>query len=138
MNPESGQWLDPATLDFLIWAYSTRYYEPDVVTEENVPAFAVDTTFDIFNDFSEDVIKHKKVRSSCPIAKRSYGMMHKVFSPTDLGVPSERSRLYASFVLQPYQKEIEVLSFEDLFFRKLSCNCSIIESSPLLPTPRQS
>ena len=40
MNMIDAMWLDRATVPFLVWAYSTRCYEPDGGAHECVPGFS--------------------------------------------------------------------------------------------------
>ena len=59
-----GSLLDAATLDMLIWAFSTRYYEPDAVLQENVKDFDSTLLLDIFTDGSDTIPKSVHSRPS--------------------------------------------------------------------------
>ena len=82
-----GQCVDEATLPCLVWAFSTRYYEPDQVEHECVNAFEPSTLLNIFG-CQVDVLKSKFARSALedtPINK--YLMFSIVFFAHRLGHP---------------------------------------------------
>jgi hypothetical protein len=109
-------WCDPSTLSTLTWAYSTRFDEPDEVQQECVSNFHHQVFFDIFSA-AEGVLKNpcaKPLPASTPY--QGYQCRMHSFSPTDLGVPSERRRKYCNFKLQWSQGTS--ISFEDLFNRR--------------------
>ena len=112
-------------LPFLVWAYSTRFYELDTIIEENVPQLLKDVLHDILNDFSPSVLKDVFTRSdhqlqavttseslcldASPRGDRDFMISSRrcdhhgaVFSPTQLGVPSERWRQDNAFNLWPF------------------------------------
>ncbi|CAE7194005.1 unnamed protein product [Symbiodinium sp. CCMP2592] len=129
----SNGWLDSATLPFLTWAYSTRFYEPDTVLQENVKSFPEAELFGIIGCF-EDVLKHIQTRplvASEEKSPRRYQMCSQVFSPTDLGVPSSRFRKYTALHLSPWVQCNFSLSFADVFFRSLKTSAGIyLEAVP--------
>ena len=118
-------WLDKATLPFFTWAYSTRYYEPDTILQENVPRFPESMIMEIVGNFSPGVIKDMCTRPLLKDELRSYRMEVQVFSPVDLGIPSQRRRKYTALHLSPWVKFGSQLSFVDMFYRKLQCDASI-------------
>ena len=46
-----AEWLDDSTLYFLVWAFSMRFYEPDIVCQENVPSFPHDELREVVDYF---------------------------------------------------------------------------------------
>ena len=57
-------------------------------------------------------------------------MRVETFSPTDLGVPSQRQRQYTSLNLHPCMKE-DFQSFDAMFFRELVADASVyLEAVP--------
>jgi hypothetical protein len=115
---KQGRWLDQATLPFLIWAYSTRYTEPDSGIHECVPGFTERVLEEIF-DPVEVPLKSVLARPSVVDQDvTGYEVRSCVYSPTDIGIPAARPRRYSAFhlrgIIQPFP-----LSFEDCFFRKV-------------------
>eukprot|EP00974_Lingulodinium_polyedra_P052802 5076993-Lingulodinium_polyedra.AAC.1 len=107
----------------MIWAYSTRYYEPDTILQENVLRFPEDELMAIIGDFQPGVIKDLKTR---PLMKeevgdkqRRYSLQVQSFSPTQLGIPSQRWRKYTALHLQPWVATEFRVSFQDLCFRRI-------------------
>ena len=113
-----AKWLDWATLTFLVWAYSVRFFEPDSVLEENVPRFKHDALSDILNDFDDGTPKHVHARH-LETGTRQYVVQEATFSPTQLGVPAERWRKYVSYHLSPFIICNFSVPLSALFFRKL-------------------
>ena len=130
----SNGWLDAATLPFLTWAYSTRFYEPDTILQENVKSFPEAELFGIIGSFEAGVLKHIQTRPLVASEERSprrYEMCSQVFSPTDLGVPSSRVRQYTALHLNPWVRCSFSLSFADVFFRSLKSSAGIyLEAVP--------
>ena len=121
-------WLDAATLPFLTWAYSTRFFEPDSVLQENVPRFPADVLSNIISSFEDGVLKHINTRplllgKGCPA--RKYCMRVQTFSPVQLGVPSQRLRQYTALHLSPWVTCDFRLTFEDMFYRTLKVGADI-------------
>jgi hypothetical protein len=114
-----------------VWAYSTRYYEPDVIEQENVPRFPEKALRDIFCLPGQQLVKPLETRHmterelSTTGLVRHYEMQSAVFSPTDLGIPSSRGRQYAVIVLHPIAKLDSRMSFESLFFRHRHLDASV-------------
>jgi hypothetical protein len=96
MNLTSALWVDQATLPCLAWAMSTRYVGPDIIEHECVRAFEPAQLQSIFND-SESAAVCEVSRCAAAGSIPSYSMHSFVFSPTDLGIPSERLRRYTQF-----------------------------------------
>ena len=137
MSP-TAIWLDKSTLPFVVWAYSTRFYEPDTIIEENVPQFQKEVLHNILNVLSANALKdvytrsyHQQAIDICDpgsamvITSRKYDHHGEVFSPTLLGVPSERWRQYNVFNLWPFVQGKFGVPFDALFYRQLKCNASI-------------
>ena len=127
MSTHNG-WLDVATLPFLVWGFSTRFYEPDSVFQENVPRFPESELMSIIGDMSEGVLKDIHTRplvASEEVEPRRYKMHAQVFSPVDLGIPSQRMRQYTALHLSPWVQFDLGVSFEDVCFRALETDASI-------------
>ena len=130
MRRLSGGWLDKSTLPFLIWAFSTRFFEPDTILEENVMSFDHQFLTDILNsDGSEVVLKAVTTRpiprGDDPFKTRIYECVFLDFGPSDLGVPSSRFRKYTAYHLQPFVVASFGVPFESLFFRHTVTDGSI-------------
>ena len=132
MSTQNG-WLDTATLPFLTWAYSTRFYEPDSIYQENVPRFPEAELLAIIGDFADGVLKDICAR---PLAvsepePRKYNMRVQTFSPHQLGIPSQRMRQYTSLHLSPWVLPRFDMCFDVMFFRELNCTAIIyLEAIP--------
>ena len=125
MSPGDG-WLSKDTLPFLVWAYSTRFFEPDTVLEENVINFQHEQLHSILAENGPGVLKSTSTRPmNIEEAPPHYQMQALVFSPTDLGIPSERWRKYTAFHLYPWVCSNFCVPFESLFFRQLLANGNI-------------
>jgi hypothetical protein len=117
-----GGWLDRSTLVALVWAYSTRYFEPDQVYKENVRH--VDDS--LFNNIftSSEVLKSPRARSCDMLATYSDVKSH-MFSPSHLGHPSERHRMYARWDLSPFVVQDCEAGFQDMFYKMLATDLSV-------------
>ena len=112
-----GHWLDKATAACLTWAFSVRYYLPDIVLHECVPRFTEGTLNEILGSMPAD--GHSVyARDTSEDTELSYAMESLVFSPKDLGVPSSRARKYSAFFLSPWVRP-PALSVPTTFFREL-------------------
>ena len=110
-------WCDPSTLSTLTWAYSIRFFEPDEIQQECVSNFHHQVFFEIFGKV-DCAIKNpwaKPLPENAPY--RGYESRMQNFSPTDLGVPTERCRKYCNFKL--HWSPGTPMSFEDLFYRRM-------------------
>ena len=121
----ANAWLDKATLPFLVWAVSSRYFEPDSIIEENVVNFQHTELHSILAQTGEGVVKSMSTRPFLDEEQdgpfRHYTMQFQTFSPVDIGVPSDRCRKYTAFHLHPWVAEGFKISFEHLHFRRLCC-----------------
>lgn len=90
-------WLDPSTLSTLMWAFSTRFDEPRHIHHECVTPFQHEVFIGRCSQ-TEGVLKDPMAKP-LPLGVESQGYIHqvKVFSPTVVGVPSERTRKYTHF-----------------------------------------
>ena len=134
MCSKSSGWLSTATLPCLVWGFSSRYFEPDHIVEENVVAFkdGFQTLLGFLNEQRADILKHVFARPPLDSevgseeSGRMYALDSTVFSPSDLGVPADRWRIYGSYTLHPYvgTRKLNV-DFDELFFRELKCDGSV-------------
>jgi hypothetical protein len=111
-----------------VWAYSSRFYEPDWLFEECVVKFPKAKLAQIFCAPADGQVKSistREVTADENGRPRSYSMRDKIFSPTDMGIPSTRHRQYTSFCLRPFFEFVDSISFEDLFFRGRSLDSSV-------------
>jgi hypothetical protein len=131
-----GRWLSEATLPCLVWAFSTRYYEPDQVGHECVAGFDETELRDILSQHATEsmpLLKCPMSRPDCACA--GYGMFSTVFSSSHTGVPSDRIRKYSlfnllateSFVACP-QRLLDL--FQQIFFRDCVADASIYMQVP--------
>ena len=130
-------WLNASTLSELIWAYSTRYYEPDEVVHECVPGHCPEDLQKALNgDSSTDstfVLKHELSRplKRKDTEERFYNLWYLRFGPTDLGIPSSGTRAWSLFSLNgvvkfkaDFTSSSGVVLFKDLFFRQCALDAS--------------
>lgn len=78
---------------------------------------------DIFGNFSSGVLKHPSTRSYNN--DRRYETAIQLFSPVNLGVPSQRIRKYTAFHLYPFVVPKYHLKFDELFFRTLEAGPAV-------------
>ena len=129
------KWVDEATLPFMAWAFSMRFYEPHQVVHECVKQFQVETLAGTFNVIDPQEVLPKSplaysTRLGVPYAGYSYFSF--VFGPKDLGIPSQRMRRYTGFNLNnalhfaasPERNELDEL-FKSIAFRKCIIDGSI-------------
>jgi len=102
---------------------------PDQITHECVPAFTPSTLLMILSlAQGQDVPRCRFKRQG--LADHAYGMFSFVFSPTQLGIPSDRKRRYTQFNLAEVldfasnQEDLEV-KFKAIFFRRLIIDASV-------------
>ena len=62
---QHGVWLDPATLPFMTWLYSCRYYQPDAINHECVAGFPVTMLTKVLNDDPQSQLKCIHAPKSC-------------------------------------------------------------------------
>ena len=155
MQHHAAGWLSSATLDFLAWAFSTRFYGPDLVIEENVPASPIDVLVEIMCERGSKILKSVCARvpdletevdsseesddHSCTTTvefskdsdddDESYTSISKLFCPTGLGIPSFRPRRYSGFALTSYLTMKEHISLEELFFKNLAVGPEVYMSA---------
>jgi hypothetical protein len=113
-------------LTTLCWAFSIRFYEPDQIYHECVTPFPELVFVKIFAA-KVGVPKSTHARDipdghDCTF----YTSDFLVFSPADVGVPSERKRKYGRFDVYPFLKTtMKSHLFAGFFFRRLFTNASI-------------
>ena len=117
-------WLDWATLPTLVWAYSTRYFEPNTALHEITPAFPSGVVESILCVYDKDMLKSiytgcsgGSSGSSADEQQRCYRPIVQVFSPVDLAIPSSRSRKYSGYHLAPQLSIGAGMSFGACFFQ---------------------
>ena len=148
-----NNFLDPATLPALVWIHSCRFFEPDDVVDECTPLFDPKFFGDILNVTSlaeergeddELVASQGEPPPKHPLSRptdlqeestaRTYHQFTVRFSPTDLGVPSSRRRVYTWFSLIGVIKQdldssglprVNTWMFEEMFYRKCVVDGSI-------------
>ena len=121
-------WCDPSTISTLTWAYATRFDEPKSVHHECVVNFHEKVFIEIFKEV-EDVLKDVRLPAS-ESEYKGYGFQMQVFSPTDLGVPSERQRKYSHFELLEEEVPKRMWKFDDLFYRTMVATCRVYMAAP--------
>ena len=121
-------WCDPSTISTLVWAYATRFDEPKSVHHECVVGFHEKVFIDIFKEV-EDVLKDVCLPAS-ENEYKGYGFQMQAFSPTDLGVPSERQRKYSHYELLEEEVPKRMWKFDGLFYRKLVATCGVYMAAP--------
>lgn len=98
-------WLDEATLPCLTWLYSSAYYQPDSILHECVARFEEKTMRNIVSNEGEDIDGGRRRRASTaprptwcnrvrPQCTEGYAVTSIIFSPSQLGIPSDRYRKY--------------------------------------------
>ena len=119
-------WLDWATLIYLVWVFSTRFFEPDSGIHECVVAFPSSSLAAILDGEGAGAMKSPYARPAPDHCDPGYHIESVAFSPVDIGIPSHRPRRYTSFHLrQAITADDECASFEDLFFRRLCASPDI-------------
>jgi hypothetical protein len=127
----SPNWCGESTLVTLSWAYCNRFHEPDRIIHECVAGFSEYVFKDILGEV-RDTLKSVWAKPLHADAAVCYDMRSKVFSPSDLGIPTERRRRYATYELAgPSPLRSVCPSFEDLFFRRLLLDASVYMVAPL-------
>ena len=116
-----------------------RYYEPDLVIQENVPGFPHEVLAAILSPSTGRPLKHVFSHCNGPLgpvddgsaeysdggAEPCYVCRTCTFAPTDLGAPTNRKRKYTSFALQPWLSyDVPCPSFSDLFFKAVVLHAS--------------
>ena len=81
--------LDPSTFPMLVWIYSTRYYQPDFVMQENVKNFDCRILADILEE-TEDVLKCCSMQDHVAV----YASQILKGSPMDLAFPTAGVRQF--------------------------------------------
>lgn len=128
-----NMWLDRATLAFLTWCFSTRYYEPDCIIHECVVGFPEQMLEDIFGPNSGGALLMKSPRARPPIAsKEGYLVRSHVWSPSDLGIPSNRPRKYTSMHLRRAltHDTVNDVAMATVFYRRLQVDASVYLAAP--------
>ena len=120
MADSTPSWCHPSSLGTLSWAFSMRYFEPDDIDHECVRNFPEEVFNGIFAE-TDGILKSPFLPPSSPYV--GYTMRTKVFSPTDLGIPSMRHRKYSRWKLG--NEQVPSISFEDLLFRSLDASPDI-------------
>ena len=117
------EWLDKATAPCLAWAFSLLYYLPDIILHECTPRFSEGTLIEILGHV-EDAGHSVHARPTPEGQELAYRMESEVFSPVDLGVPTQRKRKYSAFFLAPFTQPPSQ-PFLDQYSRALTLDSSI-------------
>lgn len=126
-------WLDSATLPFFVWAYSTRFYEPDAAIHECVPGFPEEILQHIFSPLAGHAVPKSPFARACPDPQMGgYVVRTLKWSPTDLGIPSNRPRKYTSMHLRSSLTSgtIDELDIPSIFYRQLRADASVYFAAP--------
>lgn len=131
-----SMWLDRASLAFFVWAYSSRYFEPDLIVHECAVAFPEQALADIFGPPSPSPPSVPIMKS--PWARppgngpEGYLLASHTWSPVDLGIPSNRPRKYTSMHLigSLARCGLEDVDIARLFYRRLDADPSVYFSAP--------
>jgi hypothetical protein len=105
---KSRRWMAQSALPFVVWAWETLAWEPDLIFHECTPDFDVATLQVIFAAI--------------------YVITTLVFSPVHLGWPASRSRRFTLLVHRERRAlplELSAAVFSSLFFPKCSINGSV-------------
>ena len=140
---DGSMWLDEATLPCLTWLYSSAYYQPDSILHECVTRFEEKTMRNIVSDEGEDIDGGRRRRASTaprptwcnrvrPQCTEGYAVTSIIFSPSQLGIPSDRYRKYTflnlvgSVALRIHGGHPSVQAqFQEIFFRDCSMDASV-------------
>ena len=118
-----GDWLHPTSLVFLVWAFSMRFYEPDMILQECTRRFDYDKLYGILAKRGHTT--RLPIRSPftryLPDGKRipTWKMKTEIIDPLDLGIPSRRPRRYTYFWIEEVVDFPWPLSIKELFSRSL-------------------
>lgn len=130
-------YLDKATLVFFTWLYHMRFMQPDLLLHENVEGFPVDILADILNKGVASQLKCLFSRVPADFEKdcgstdfhecqEQWVVESVVFSPDDIGIPSNRVRRYACARWAPFVGRCDSRpSFESVYFARRKCNASV-------------
>lgn len=140
---KGSAWLSTSTKDCLAWAYSTRFYEPDMINHECVVNFEEQGLESVFCKKQKDMPKCEAVRANSGAA-RTYTSTTLVWSPVNVGIPSERPRKYTQLLLggviyplhMPSASSADgdgkrrALLFKELFFKNCQLDASVYMCAP--------
>jgi hypothetical protein len=109
-----------------MWAYWARYAEPDEIVHECVAGFDEAVFEEIFGRI-DGLIKSPLAKPiPTGLSYCGYRMRSQVFSPVDIGVPTDRTRRYGFYRLDYGAPKLEIgLSFEDVMFRRLCASPAV-------------
>ena len=142
MNLSSTEWASDATLPCMVWAFSTRFWQADIIVHECVQYFQPEVLLSIFNNLGLDTPMLRSQSSRFYIEDANYEMFSMVFTPTQLGIPSERYRRYSQFhlkavssMLHRNQQDLHEAVFRDLFFKNRQITAQTYEVAGFLVEP---
>ncbi len=143
----SNAWLDEATLPYVTWIMSVRYFQPDIFCHECVPNFPSNVFDEILNDgkpqlkdvyslepqqlwFDAQPLDDDKDLTPPP---SEWSIITEVFSPEDLGCPVRRRRRYSAGFWSPRCQTLRGLSLSDFCFRRLACDGTVfLQADPVM------
>ncbi|CAE8668378.1 unnamed protein product [Polarella glacialis] len=122
MSP-NPPWCDKSTLATLTFPFMCRFFEPDDVYTECVAGFQESIFHDILN-VTEGALKSIISKpTNVNSAGTGYMLNYQIFSPTDIGVPTERNRKYCHWKGKGVAKP--AVSFPELLFRRLDAKITV-------------
>ena len=131
INQDAPKWIDPSTMPALVLQYSSLFLEPDQLIRENVQHSDDGPLIEMMEKAGiEKQPTSMHTRGEVDGKMTVYKGSSKVFSPTDLGIPSNRHRRYGCFDLTPYVERICSEPFEKFFYRRLMCGPSVYMAAP--------
>ena len=116
-------WLHETSLSALTWLFRLRYFEPDQLFKENVLQ-SDEAVYDA-ELCKDDVAKCAQCGRSLDEASCYTSCSIVVFSPSDVGCPAGRRRMYSRWGLRPFDRTTSLAPFMDLFGRTLATDLSI-------------
>ena len=111
------------SLPFFVWLYHIRFFQPDVWVHECTPRFPVEIFRQLLEDETEELLNSERSRSILVSAEEAakaatWAVFSRVFSPTDFGVPTARTRRYSGGLLS---LTVEAVHEDEAKFKQLYC-----------------
>ena len=107
MNQSAAGMLSMDVLTCLVHVYSLRYYEPDQVLHECVPAFDLSVIFGPLLHIHDIAKCTLPLATYCSLSPMHYDTSQQTFEPTDIGVPARRRRSYSGANFLPRVKQMK-------------------------------
>ena len=121
MNQARPGWLSWSTLSALVWVYSTRFYQPDLIIHEQVASWKEDLFIEILQASCTYKLSPTSRSLQLPEYKpgQHYQTQVEVWSPVDQGIPTRGERKYLGAWLASMPRHKTRPSFESLRDRSL-------------------